>query len=216
MTGGRDLAPLINSLVSMPDFVMKIATQDFHPPNHISFAANHPPPDDKPFESFVQLQNWVPGREGETVQQRLWPVHCVQGTKGADFVDEFLQENVDVIVQKGLDDKSEMYSVFADAFGNFNCVGRSVSHDVAELLRAEQVSHVFVVGLAGDYCVKYSALDALKSGFVVYVIQEGTKCVDPEQGWRDTVQEFEKCGIKVVHADGPELKMVESLSSSRA
>ncbi len=210
VAGGRDLVPLINSLVSLPGFVIKIATQDFHPPSHISFASNHPSPDNKPFASFIDVQNWVPGRENETVKQKLWPAHCVQGTKGADLVDEFERDKVDMVVQKGMDEKSEMYSVFADAFANFNCAGRGVSHDVVELLKARQVSHVFVVGIAGDFCVRYTALDAAKAGFSVYVVGEGTKCVDSEQGWDDTVQEFERSGVQVVRADGPEIKRVGS------
>ena len=211
VAGGRDLATLINSLVSLSGFVIKIATQDFHPPCHISFASNHPPPDNKPFESFIDMKNWVCGRESETVKQRLWPAHCVQGTRGADFVDDFQREKVDVVVQKGMDEKSEMYSVFADCFGNFNCIGKGVSHDVSELLRANQVSHVFIVGIAGDFCVKYTALDAVRAGFAVNVVQEGTKCVNSKEGWRDTVQEFERSGVTIVRADGPEIRQVKSL-----
>jgi nicotinamidase-related amidase len=138
-------------------------------------------------------------------------VHCVQGTKGADFVDDFLQDKVDIVVQKGMDEKSEMYSVFSDAFGNFDCAGRGVSHDVIELLKARQVSHVFVVGLAGDYCVKCTALDAAKAGFTAYVVEEGTRCVDPGQGWRGTLQDFERVGVRVVRADGSEISKVKTL-----
>lgn len=195
----------------MPGFVIKIATQDYHPPTHISFASNHQPPDNKAFESYIDLHNWAPGREGETVKQRLWPDHCIQGTKGADFLDGFLHENIDVVVQKGMDEKNEMYSNFADAFGNFNCAGRGVSHDVPELLRAKEVSDVFVVGLAGDYCVRYTALDAAKLGFFVYVIEDGTRCVDPGQGWLDTLEEFERVGVRLVRANGPELGKVKAL-----
>jgi nicotinamidase-related amidase len=203
---------LINSLVSLPGFVIKITTQDFHPATHISFASNHPPPNNKPFESFIDMKNWVTGKEHETVKQKLWPAHCVQGTKGADFIDEFLLENVDVVVQKGMNEESEMYSVFADAFGNFNCVDRGVSHSVPDLLRARQVSHVFVVGIAGDFCVRYTALDAVKAGFVVSVVEDGTKCVDPGQGWLETIQEFKSSGVNIVRADGPEINRVRSLS----
>jgi nicotinamidase-related amidase len=203
---------LINTLVSLPGFVIKITTQDFHPATHISFASNHPPPHNKPFESFIDMKNWVAGKEHETVKQKLWPAHCVQGTKGADFIDEFLLENVDVVVQKGMNQESEMYSVFADAFGNFNCVDRGVSHSVPDLLRARQVSHVFVVGIAGDFCVRYTALDAVKAGFVVSVVEDGTKCVDPGQGWLETIQEFKSSGVNIVRADGPEINRVRSLS----
>jgi nicotinamidase-related amidase len=202
---------LINSLVSLPGFVVKIATQDFHPPSHVSFSSNHPPPNNKPFESFIDMKNWVAGRESETVKQKLWPVHCVQGTRGADFIDEFLQEKVDIVVQKGMHEKSEMYSVFADAFDNFNCAGTGVTHDVAEILKVRGVSHIFVVGIAGDFCVKQTALHAARAGFVAYVIEEGTKCVDPREGWEVTLQDFERGGVRVVQVDGPELRKVEAM-----
>ena len=194
----------------MPGFVIKIATQDFHPSTHISFASNHPAPDNKPFESYIDLKNWAPGREGETAKQRLWPDHCVQGTKGADFIDGFLQEKIDIVVQKGMYEKNEMYSVFSDAFNNFNCIGRGVSHDVSELLKARQVSDVFIVGLAGDYCVRYTALDAVTLGFAVYVIEDGTKSVDPGLGWRDTLEEFERAGVRLVRVNGPEVSKVRT------
>ncbi len=136
----------------------------------------------------------------------------MQGTKGAAFIDDFQQEKIDVVVQKGLNDKSEMYSVFADAFGNFGCEGRGVSHNVVELLKDKMVSHLFIVGLAGDYCVRYTALDAVKAGFAVYVVADGTKCVDLEQGWADTVRAFERSGVKVVQSIGPEINEVRSQS----
>jgi nicotinamidase-related amidase len=211
VAGGRGLAPLINSLVSLPGFVIKIATQDFHPTTHISFSTNHPPPNNIPFVSVVDMNNWVAGKEHETVKQKIWPVHCVQGTKGADLIDELQLENIDIVIQKGLDEGCDMYSSFADAFGNFNSVGRGVSHDLVGLLRARQVSHIFIVGLAGEYCVRDSALDAVKAGFAVCVVEDGTKCVDPEQGWRGACQEFKKAGVKVVRANGPEINKVRSL-----
>lgn len=213
VSGGRDLAPLINSLVSLPGFVIKIATQDFHPPSHISFAPNHPPPNNKPFESSVDMRNWVSGKDVETVKQRLWPVHCVQGTPGAEFIEEFRHDEVDVVVQKGMDKRSEMYSVFADAFGNFECVGTGVSHDVVQLLRAKQVSHVFVVGIAGDFCVRCTALDAVKAGFPAYVVEDATRCVDPDRGWQDTVKEFGLAGVRKVSASGPEISRVKALAA---
>ena len=199
----------MNDLVSLSGFVIKIATQDYHPAGHISFASNHSSPDDKPFESSFDMRNWVAGREGETVRQRLWPVHCVQGTKGAEFVDEFDDEKVDVVVRKGMDERAEMYSVFADAFGNFNCVGTGVSHDCVELLKAKDVSHVFVVGLAGDYCVKHTALDAAKAGFEVCVVEEATRCVDSGEEWVQAVKDFDGAGVQVVSFGGAEVERVK-------
>ena len=198
--------------MSLTGFVIKIATQDFHPPGHISFASNHCSPDKEPLDGFIDLRNWVPDGEPKTVKQRLWPIHCVQGTRGADFIDEFLHDKVDIVVRKGMNERSEMYSVFADAFGNFDCVNKGATHDVVELLKAKNVSHVFVVGLAGDYCVKCTALDAVKAGFAAYVVEEGTKCVDPGSGWADTAKEFERSGVRIIHANGPEIEKVKSLN----
>ncbi|KAL1953943.1 hypothetical protein VTO42DRAFT_2021 [Malbranchea cinnamomea] len=207
--GGRDIAPLINKLLSRSGFVVKIATQDFHPKSHISFAANHPGPNNKPFESVIELSNPAPGKTHETKRQRLWPVHCVQNSPGAEIIPEIDTNKIDLFVLKGMDERVEMYSAFADAFGNKRCAETgAVNVDLEEELRSRRVTDVFVVGIAGDYCVKYTALDAVVCGFKVWVIEEGVKCVDERAGWDCAKDEMAAAGVRIIHADAPELAAV--------
>jgi nicotinamidase-related amidase len=197
--GARSLAPLINELLALPGFVLRISTQDFHPIDHISFASNHPGPNNRAFESFIMMQNPAPGKERETKQQQLWPVHCVADTAGAAIIPEIEAEKIDLHVKKGMDKRVEMYSAFADAFGNNDCVTTNgVNVDLAAALAERNVSDVFVVGVAGDYCVKCTAVDAAERGFKTWVIEEGTKCVVPGSGWEKAKAEMEDHGVKII------------------
>jgi nicotinamidase-related amidase len=182
--------------------VTRIATQDYHPPDHISFASNHPSPNNRPFESFIEMKNPAPGKETETKPQQLWPVHCVADSPGAEIIPEIRADLIDVHVHKGRHSQIEMYSAFADAFGNRDptVVEQSVNLNITEMLRAKKVTDVFVVGLAGDYCVKFTAIDAVKAGFRSWLIEEGTKCVVPA-GWDRTKAELKAAGVSVIHAD---------------
>ena len=139
-----------------------------------------------------------PSNSSQSEKTRLWPVHCVQDTPGAEIIPELDASKFDAIVKKGQDRRVEMYSGFADAFG-----GRlGASLDLAGLLRDKQTSHVFVVGLAGDYCVKATAMHAQKAGFKTYLIEDGVKSVDPsENGWGQAVREMEESGVSVVGID---------------
>lgn len=186
---------------------MKVATQDYHPADHISFAANHPPPNNKPFESFIDMRNLVADRPAQTMKQRLWPVHCVQGTKGAEIIQEIDQSKVDVTVQKGMDSRVEMYSAFSDSFGNMTAGRGGVSHDLANLLRAQEISHVYVVGLAGDYCVKDTALGAAKAGFTTYVMEDAQRCVDLGT-WPEVKASLSKGSVTVISSEGDEGRRV--------
>jgi len=209
VSGGRDIASLINTLLNEPAFAFKVATQDYHPKTHISFASNHPPPNNKPFESFIDMKNHVGGKPEETMQQRLWPVHCVQGTIGAEIIDEIDMSKIDLTIQKGMDERVEMYSAFSDSFGNMTAGAGGVSHDLADVLHAKHISHVYVVGLAGDYCVKATAIGAAKAGFETYVIEEGQRCVDPA-AWTQCLEDLKKEGVKVVSLESEEVAKVKS------
>ncbi|KAJ5266653.1 isochorismatase family hydrolase [Penicillium angulare] len=206
---GRSIAPLINFLLSQPGLVLRIATQDYHPSNHISFAPNHPAPNNRPFESFIQMTNPnpPPGQDPETKPQQLWPVHCVQDTPGAEFIPEIDADRFDLVIKKGRHSLVEMYSAFADAFGNIDptVTMQSVDVDITSELQAKRVTDVFVVGLAGDYCVKCTAIDAFKAGFRSWLIEEGTKCVDPT-GWNKVKEELSIAGVSVIHSDDPVLQ----------
>lgn len=185
----------------------RIFTKDYHPADHISFATNHQGPDNKPFESFVAIKNPASGKESETKPQRLWPVHCVANTAGAELIPEIKVSKGDLIVHKGMRPDVEMYSVFADAFGNCDpgTNSHSVSVDVAALLNEQGITDVFVVGLAGDYCVKATAIDAAKAGFKTFVVEEGTKCVAPA-GWDDTKEELVAAGVQLISITDPVVK----------
>lgn len=204
--GGREVAPMINSLLSLP-FALKIATKDAHPQDHVSFATSHPPPN-KAFESFFKISN--PSDQTQSYEIRLWPAHCVQGTWGAEIIPEIDVSKLDEVVEKGKDSRLEMLSGFADVFGNTS--SEAASQDLAGLLHRAEITHVFTVGLAGDYCVKCTALDGKKEGFEVYVVQEATRSVDAgEKGWGTATKEMRQAGIEIISMEGPEVERVKSL-----
>ncbi|KAI1404295.1 pyrazinamidase/nicotinamidase [Hypoxylon fuscum] len=196
VANGRDIIPLVNKLLALP-FVTKIATKDWHPRDHISFASNHE--GKAPFEDLVTIAN--PHNESETYESRLWPVHCVQGTPGAELVGELRAGQVDTVLEKGTDARVEMYSPFYDPFTS----PRVYDSGLARALRDKQVTDVYVVGLAADYCVKNAAIDAAKEGFGTYLVEECTRAVDPS-GWPGCKREIEASGAKVVSVDGPEVR----------
>ncbi|HSS59393.1 MAG TPA: nicotinamidase [Solirubrobacteraceae bacterium] len=138
---GEEVADRINALAASGDYELVVATRDWHPPDHGSFDA----------------------------QGGIWPVHCVQGTPGAELHPELDTGPIDAIVDKGQDPQTEGYSAF-DATS------------LAETLRARGVESVTVVGLATDYCVKNTALDALREGFAVRVDRAGVRGVDVAPG----------------------------------
>lgn len=150
------------------------------------------------------MKNPAPGKEHETKPQQLWPVHCVAGTPGAALIPEIEPGHIDLFVQKGKHSQIEMYSAFADAFGNLDpaLTAQSVNVDIKSVLRAKGVTDVFIVGLAGDYCVKCTAVDAVKAGFRSWLIEEGTKCVVPS-GWDQLKEELRAAGVSIIHADDP-------------
>lgn len=207
ISGGRDIVPLINRLVASPAFALKVATQDWHPQDHVSFATNHPAPNNKPYESFVDLKNLVGNKPEQTMKQRLWPVHCVQDTKGADIIGEIDRSELDIFVKKGMDSRVEMYSAFTDSFGNLTAGSGGVNIDIGQTLKTQRITHVYVVGLAGDYCVKDTALGAAKAGFVTYLIEDAQKCVDPE-GWSGVKTELSQGSVSVIGLGSEEARRV--------
>ncbi|KAF2644418.1 Isochorismatase hydrolase [Massarina eburnea CBS 473.64] len=200
VTDGRSIVPLLNTLLSYP-FPLKIATKDFHPRNHISFASNHPPPNNKAFESVITITN--PLNPGESQETRLWPVHCVKDTPGSELVPELHVDKVHEIVEKGMDQRVEMYSAFADPFKQ-PCVSRS---GLAKMLHDKGVTDVFVAGLAADYCVRYTALDAAKEGFKTRVVEEATKAVDPAS-MDEVLREYAEAGVEVIGKDDASIERV--------
>lgn len=126
--------------------------------------------------------------------QVMWPDHCVQGTEGAAFADALDMRRVEAIVRKGMDPGIDSYSGFFDNH-------RQKSTGLAGYLRGRDVAAVFVIGLATDYCVKFTALDARELGFETYLIEDGSRGVDLRAGdVARAIGEMRAAGVKVVHS----------------
>lgn len=158
---GDEIVPIINELQS--NFELVIATQDWHPAEHGSFAANHP---GKNPGEIISLNG---------LDQILWPVHCVQGSLGADFHAELDKANWSKVFQKGLNPMVDSYSGFYDN-------NRQGDTGLKDYLISKGVKKLYVCGLAADYCVKFSVLDALSEGFETTLIQDATRAVNLKDG----------------------------------
>jgi nicotinamidase-related amidase len=203
---GGNIAPIVNELLDMP-FVIKVATKDWHPPDHISFASNHE--NAKPFETKITIQNPLNSEETETTL--LWPDHCIQDTPGSQLVPELNTDKITHIVEKGTDKRVEMYSAFQDPFPT--PVSKST---LANLLKSNSITHCYVVGLAFDYCVKYTAIDAVKEGFKTYIVWEGTKPVDPSPLAVTTCQaDLAKAGVNCISFQNVEIDRVRKLAAAQ-
>lgn len=175
---GDKIIPIVNKLQKHFDLV--VATQDWHPVNHKSFASNHKAK--KVFEK-VMLQG---------LEQVLWPDHCVQGTIGADFSDELNMDKVEAIFRKGMDPEIDSYSGFYDN-------GSLKSTGLADYLKDKNIKEVYLTGLAGDYCVYFSGMDALKEQFETYLIEDAAYPID-EQNYINNKANFIKAGGKVIES----------------
>ncbi len=154
---GDDVVPVVNRLAQRFDHM--VLTQDWHPPGHSSFATSHP--GRAPFESIEMPYG----------QQTLWPDHCVQGTPGATFHPDLLTERAELILRKGFRRDIDSYSAFYEN-------DRRTPTGLAGYLRERNLRRIFLVGLATDYCVHYSAIDARRLGFDVVVIEAGCRAID--------------------------------------
>ncbi|MBS0629364.1 MAG: bifunctional nicotinamidase/pyrazinamidase [Verrucomicrobia bacterium] len=169
-TKGADaLVPVINRLIDY--FPLVLATQDWHPKDHNSFAVNHPE---------YKVGDVI--REG-AIEQILWPVHCVQNTKGAEFVKGLRIDRFERVFHKGIDRMVDSYSTFFD-----NAHLRETG--LAEYLHKRGIKEIAFVGVATDYCVLYSVLDALELGFQVMVFADGCRAINLRQA--DGEEAFEK------------------------
>ncbi|HZC59182.1 MAG TPA: bifunctional nicotinamidase/pyrazinamidase [Chthoniobacterales bacterium] len=178
---GDQVIPVINAIQHKFDLVL--ATQDWHPQNHGSFAANH--------------SNRAPGDviELNGIPQVLWPVHCVQETFGADFSANLLTEHFAKIFRKGTDPGIDSYSGFFDN-------GKKRSTGLADYLHASAVDRVFLCGLATDYCVKFSALDSAEAGFKTILIADACRGVDLQPGDSATaIEAMRRAGAAIVDSD---------------
>jgi nicotinamidase/pyrazinamidase len=177
---GDAVVPVANELQAA--FSLVAATQDWHPANHGSFAVNHP--GKKVFEQI----------EWNGLPQTLWPVHCVQGTWGAEFAPALRRERIAKIFHKGTDAGIDSYSGLFDN-------GRRKSTGLGEWLKASGVAEIFVCGLATDYCVKFTALDGARLGFKTHFIQDASRGVNLRPNdVRDAIAEMNRAGVATVQS----------------
>jgi nicotinamidase-related amidase/8-oxo-dGTP pyrophosphatase MutT (NUDIX family) len=166
-----------------PQFDLVVATQDWHPANHGSFAANY---EDKKPGDTIELVG---------LPQILWPVHCVQGTPGADFHAGLDRSHIARVFRKGNDPTLDSYSGFFDN-------DHSKSTGLGEYLKAKGVTSLYICGLATDYCVKWTALDAVDLGFKTYLIEDACRGVDANTGdVQRAIQAMQAKGVMVIQSD---------------
>ncbi len=156
--GANEIIPYINLLMEENEYDQIVLTQDWHPENHQSFAVNH----HKNVGETISLNG---------IQQFLWPKHCVQGTYGAEFHPDLNRDKVTHIVQKGKNPEYDSYSGFQDN-------QQLMKTDLADFLKFHDIQLVEVVGLALDFCVKYTCIDAANEGFITCLHFNGTRAVN--------------------------------------
>jgi nicotinamidase/pyrazinamidase len=180
VTGGDQIVPIIKSI--QPKFQFTVATQDFHPVDHGSFASNHP---GKNTGELIDLNG---------LSQILWPVHCVQGSKGAAFHSDLNQEEWKAIFQKGKNPLVDSYSGFFDN-------ARRGDTGLGDFLKKNGILTVYIAGLALDYCVKYTALDAISLGFETFLVVDATRAVNLNStDGAEAIQELRLAGVKIIQS----------------
>lgn len=176
---GDEVVEVINSIQDKFDLV--VATQDWHPENHISFAANH-----KAKDVFDII-------DVEGVAQTLWPVHCVQNTKGAAFHSDLETSKIEAIFRKGTNPNIDSYSGFYDN-------AHLKSTGLNGYLKAKGVDEVYFVGLAAEFCVFFSAKDAVDEGFTCYYIEDATKALS-EEGFTQAKAQLRAMGVQIITSE---------------
>jgi len=177
---GNEIIPIVNSLAQKFDKV--VATQDWHPSDHVSFAATH----NKELYDVITIDG---------IQQVMWPVHCVQGSLGADFHKDLDLRPVDLIIRKGSHRDIDSYSTFMEN-------DKKTITGLHSYLQGFAIQDLYFCGLATDYCVYYSAVDARNMGFNVSVILDACRGVDvPAGNLAATVQAMKERGIRILNHD---------------
>lgn len=172
------IIPVINNISNQFDLV--VATQDWHPKNHTSFASNHP--DKKPFEKMV-----IQGKE-----ETLWPDHCVQGSQGAEFYPDLNTNIIAAIFRKGMNPEVDSYSGFYDNH-------HQISTGLSGYLREKGASTLYFCGLATDICVYFTIKDALSEGFSAVLIEDAAQPLDNET-YKQLKKELIQSGVSVIQS----------------
>lgn len=178
---GDEVVPVANRVQPRLDLV--VATQDWHPPDHGSFASNHSA---KRPGDVIELHG---------LSQVLWPDHCVQGSAGAEFHPELDVSRVEEVIRKGTDPEIDSYSGFFDN-------GHRKATGLHDALQKRGVTDVYLLGLATDYCVKFTALDAGTLGYTTWLIEDGCRGIDLQAGDVDrAIEEMNEAGVRVITSD---------------
>lgn len=180
---GDEVVPVINRLSE--DFAHVVQTQDWHPAGHQSFASSHEGHD--PYDVI----------EVDYGEQVLWPDHCVQGTDGAAFHPDLNTTRSELILRKGFRPEIDSYSAFYENDGETRT-------GLTGYLRERDVDTLFVVGLATDFCVKWSAVDGRKEGFDVYVVEDATRGIDQDGSLAAAWSEMNDAGVQIISAEAAE------------
>ncbi len=167
----------------IPKFELVVATQDWHPPDHQSFASQH---------SGLSIgANF----ELNGLPQTVWPDHCVQGTYGAELISRLNRDGIHRVVQKGTDSGLDSYSGFFDN-------GHTRATGLADYLRDMQIEHVFVMGLATEYCVRFTALDSIRGGFRTTLVVDGCRGVELHSGDIErAIDEMKNAGVEMTSSE---------------
>ncbi len=176
---GAAVVPVINRLA--PAFEVIVETQDWHTPGHASFASSHA--GKKPFETAAMPYG----------TQVLWPDHCVQGSDDAALVDDLTLPTAQLVIRKGFHQGVDSYSAFTEA-------DHRTTTGLAAYLKARGVTSVYVVGLATDFCVAWTALDARKAGFATYVVEDATRAIDLNGSLAAAKASMRKAGVRLVES----------------
>ena len=174
---GEAIVPVANRIAQ--SFAHVLATQDWHPPGHLSFASSHK--GRNPFEEIEAFYG----------AQTLWPDHCVQGTRGAEFHGDLDLRRIELVVRKGFRPEIDSYSAFYEN-------DHTTPTGLASYLRERAWNTLFFVGLAFDFCVRYSAEDARRAGFEAVVIEEACRGIDLDGSVAATHASFKSLGIPIV------------------
>jgi nicotinamidase/pyrazinamidase len=176
---GEQVVPVINKIAA--GFSNVVLTQDWHTAGHVSFASVHP--GKKPFDTIDLAYG----------KQVLWPDHCVQGTDGAALSKELSIPQAGLVIRKGFHKDVDSYSAFTEADGK-------TTTGLAAYLKARSIKRVFVAGLATDFCVAWTAMDARKTGFESYVVEDACRGIDTQGSLAKAWADMAKAGVKRIQS----------------
>jgi len=176
---GEEVIKVANDI--MPEFENIIATQDWHPKNHKSFAANN----NKNIGDIIDLNG---------LSQFMWPNHCVQNTFGSELAKDLNKSSIQKIIYKGTDPEIDSYSGFFDN-------GHLKSTELNKYLKDNNITDLYIMGLATDYCVKFTAIDAFNLGYNTFLIEDGCRAVNINKDDSEkALKEMKELGIQIIQS----------------